>query len=263
MEVTEEVKNYYSTHNEDGRLVSRHGSVEFLTTVRYIEKYLAPGMRILEVGAGTGRYSHYFARGGYVVDAVEPVEHNIEVFNANTEPGETITVTRGNILDLSAFGPEQYDITLVLGPMYHLYCDVDKKKALAEALRVTKPGGLVYVAYCMNEATIINFGFIKGNIMNELYKTLIDPVTFKCASEPKEIFELWRREEIDALTAGFGVSRLHFVGTDMYTNYFRDFIDGMSDEVFEVYLRYHFVICERGDMTGMSHHTLDVLRKES
>lgn len=65
--------NHYSSYNEDARLVSKHGSVEFLTTMHYIEKYIKPGDRVLEIGAGTGRYSHTLARQGYAVDAVELV----------------------------------------------------------------------------------------------------------------------------------------------------------------------------------------------
>ena len=73
METLRVLTEYYSTYDEDGRLRSKHGSVEFLTTMRYIEKYLKPGMRILEIGAGTGRYSHALAQKGYEVDAVELV----------------------------------------------------------------------------------------------------------------------------------------------------------------------------------------------
>ena len=69
--------NFYHSYDEDSRLISRHGMVEFLTTMRYIEKYLKPGSRILEIGAGTGRYSHALARQGYAVDAVELVERHV------------------------------------------------------------------------------------------------------------------------------------------------------------------------------------------
>ena len=54
--------DYYNTHDEDVRLLSKHGRIEFLTTVKYIEKYLKDGMKIIEIGAATGRYSHYFAQ---------------------------------------------------------------------------------------------------------------------------------------------------------------------------------------------------------
>ncbi len=80
METLEVLTRFYSGYDEDSRLQSRHGSVEYLTTMRYVEKYLSPGMRILEIGAGTGRYSHVLARKGYRVDAVELVQHNIDLF---------------------------------------------------------------------------------------------------------------------------------------------------------------------------------------
>ena len=138
MERMEELKNYYTTHDEDARLASKSGMVEFLTTIRYIEKYLEPGMRILEIGAGTGRYAHYFARNGYAVDAVELLEHNIEVFKANTKANERITVQQGDAVNLQNIASEQYDITLLLGPMYHLYAEEDKISAMREAIRVNK-----------------------------------------------------------------------------------------------------------------------------
>ena len=58
---------YYAHYDEDARLASRHGSVEYLTTMRYLHKYLRPGAAILELGAGTGRYSVALAKEGFRV----------------------------------------------------------------------------------------------------------------------------------------------------------------------------------------------------
>ena len=121
METNRYLINFYNNYDEDNRLVSKHGTVEFLTTMHYIEKYLKPGDRILEIGAGTGRYSHALARQGYTMDAVELVEHNIEVFKRNTSAEENISVMQSNALDLSAFPDNKYDITLLIGPLYHPY----------------------------------------------------------------------------------------------------------------------------------------------
>lgn len=77
METTQYLVDFYNHYDEDCRLTSRHGTVEFLTTMRYIEKYLKSSDHILEIGAGTGRYSHTLARQGYTVNAIELVEHNI------------------------------------------------------------------------------------------------------------------------------------------------------------------------------------------
>ena len=58
METLQALTQYYGSYDEDNRLCSRRGRVEYLTTVRYIEKYLRPGMRILEIGAATGKYKN-------------------------------------------------------------------------------------------------------------------------------------------------------------------------------------------------------------
>lgn len=263
METLKALTEFYSGYDEDSRLRSKHGMVEYLTTMRYIEKYLCPGMRILEIGAATGRYSHALAQKGYEVDAVELVQHNIDIFIEKTQPGEKVTIRQGNAKDLSFLGDDAYDITLLLGPMYHLFTVAEQRQALREALRVTKPGGILMVAYCGNEATMIQYCFGRGMLKEERYQKLVDPVTFKASSDPAELFELYRKEDIEALTADLDAERLHYVGTDMATNYMRQTIDEMDEEFFQLYLRYHFAICERPDLVGASHHILDVLRKST
>lgn len=144
MDAFASLTSYYEQYDEDGRLASRHGTVEYRTTMRYIERYLTPGARILEIGAGTGRHSHALARRGYAVDAVELVQHNIGLFRQNTQPGEPVTITQCTATDLHAFADSAYDLTLLLGPMYHLFTPENQHAALAEALRVTKPGGVIW-----------------------------------------------------------------------------------------------------------------------
>lgn len=261
MDTLQALTQFYGNYDENGRLESRHGAVEFLTTVRYIEKYLRPGMRILEIGAATGRYSHHFARKGYRVDAVELVQHNIDLFRQNTQEGEPVTITQGNAMDLSMCTDDTYDITLLLGPMYHLLEEQEQLKALSEAIRVTKKGGVIFAAYCNNDATMVQFCFGRGMIMEEPYRSLIDMTTFKARSTPAELFQLYRREDIDALMSHFDVTRLHYIGTDMATHYMQSVVDEMTDELFNLYLQYHFTICERSDMTGVSHHILDIFQK--
>lgn len=262
METLNVLTEYYSGYDEDSRLLSKHGMVEFLTTMRYVEKYLKPGMKVLEIGAATGRYSHTLAQKGYEVDAVELVQHNIDIFREKTQPGEKITIRQGNAKDLYMFADETYDITLLLGPMYHLFTEEEQRQALSEAIRVTKRGGIVFAAYCGNEATMVQYCFGRGMLREKRYQDLVDPVTFKASSDPSELFQLYRREDIDVLMSGFQVKRLHYVGTDMATNYMRSAIDEMEEELFQMYLRYHFAICERSDLVGASHHILDVFRKE-
>ncbi len=261
METINALKEFYENYDEDNRLKSRHGMVEYLTTMRYIQKYLKPGMRIIEIGAGTGRYSHALAQQGHQVDAVELVAHNIAQFKRNTTSNENISIIQGNAMDLSCFDTNTYDITLLLGPMYHLYTEEEKLQALSEAIRVTKPCGMIFVAYCGNDATILQFCFLRGMIKDERYNKLVDPITFKAKSDPAELFELHRKEEIDALRNHFPVTQMHYVAADGFANYIRQPLAEMDQELYDTYLKYHFATCERSDMVGYSNHILDIFSK--
>ena len=258
----EALNAYYSDYNEDARFDKRHNSVEYLTTLDYIGRYLASGDRICEIGAGSGRYSHALARRGHRVDAVELIPRNIALFREKQEPGEDAEIFEGTATDLSRFDDGTFDMTLLLGPMYHLFTEEEQRKALSEAVRITKPGGTVFVSYCMNEGTVVRFGFLGHNILPYLAAGKIDPVSFQCFSDPEDLFVLWRRETIFARTEGLPVTRLHFAGTDMFTNYFREAVDAMSEEEFAAWLAYHRAVCEREDLVGLTFHALDILRKE-
>lgn len=257
------LEDYYNSHDEERRLLRRHGQVEYLTTMKYIHECISgtPKPTILEVGAGTGRYSIALAKQGYQVTAVELVPHNLELLKSKLDGSESITAMQGNALDLSALPDASYTLTMLLGPMYHLYTREDKLKALAEAVRVTKPGGYILVAYCMNEPTVIQYVF-GSNHLHETMELNMLTTDWHCISEPKDVFELVRTEDIASLDAEFPIERIKLIATDGATNYQRECIDSMDDEIFSKRMDYHFTICERQDLIGASHHTLDILRKK-
>ena len=257
------LEDYYSNYNEEGRLLSQHGQVEYRTTMKYIREALGGDKtrRILEIGAGTGRYSVTLAKEGFSVTAVELVAHNLEILKSKLDGTEEITALQGNALDLSRFPDGSFDLTLVLGPMYHLYTKEDKLQALSEAVRVTKPGGILMVAYCMNEASVIQYVF-GLNKLREVMEGLMLTEDWHAISRPEDLFEMVRPEEIAALDAALPVERLKLVATDGATNYFRPMIDGMDAETFEKWMEFHLITCERQDLIGASNHTLDILRKK-
>lgn len=257
------LEEYYNNYNEEGRLLSLHGQVEYRTTMKYIRECLSgiSEPSILEVGAGTGRYSVTLAKQGLRVTAVELVPHNLEILQSKLDGSEPITAMQGNALDLSDFPDACFDLTMLLGPMYHLYTREDKIQALSEAVRVTKPGGHILVAYCMNEPTVVQYVFGSRHLREVLEKNLLTS-DWHCLSEPKEIFEQVRTEDIASLDAELPVERIKLVATDGATNYMRECIDAMDEETFSKWMDYHFTICERQDLIGASHHTLDILRKQ-
>lgn len=256
--------DYYNLYcNEDNRFSSKHGQIEYITTMKYILECI-PKSKIIELGAGTGRYSIELSRKGYDVTALELIDHNIEVLKSKlTEEdikNNNLKVVQGNALDLSRFEDNTFDSCLVLGPMYHLYNIDDKIKVLQEAKRVTKKNGYILVAYCMNEGTIIQWGFKNdgSNIIDAIGKNMLTS-DYHCKSKEEDIFEMVRLEDINYLNAYCKLERVKIIGTDTFTNYMREKVDNMSEEVFNVYLDYHLKICERQDLIGLSNHTLDIL----
>jgi len=256
------LENYYSNYDEDGRLLSRHGQVEYLTTMKYIHEFLhgEKGKRILEVGAGTGRYSVTLAKEGYSVDALELTEHNLKILHGKLDGSENIRAVQGNALDLSRYEDNYFDMTLVLGPMYHLYEEEDEKQALREAVRVTKTGGYILTAYIMNEMVVIYDAFWNGMLEEYLQKGILTE-EFHFTSKPEDIFATVRVEDIVALTKDLPVVREKLVASDGAAAYMRAYIDGLDDKMFSYWMKFHFATCERRDLIGATNHSLDILRK--
>ena len=158
--------NFYNTYKEENRFnKSNHNHLEFITTTNYIEKYLKKGDKILEVGAGTGAYSLHYAKKGYDVTAIELVEENIRKLKQGIEENMNIEVHQGNAVDLSIFKDDTFNMTLVLGPMYHLFTKEEQEKAIQEAIRVTKKEGYIYFAYITNDAVILRCLLMENKLL--------------------------------------------------------------------------------------------------
>lgn len=256
----ESIIEFYNNYDEDSRLKRKNRMPEYLTTMKYIKKYLKPNSKIIEIGAGTGRYSIALANMGYDVTAVELVPHNINIMKKKVKPKHNIKIYEGNACDLSFIDSDTYDIVLLLGPMYHLFTDEDKNKAIGEALRVAKTGGIVYSAYCNNDTCMYKM-FYKKRILSYLDRGLIDE-NYHAKSSPNEIFELYRKPDIDNLMKDFNVTRLHFVGVDMLSYLYSNKLDRLNKREFEEYMKFLSTICEREDLVGFSEHMLDIFRKE-
>ena len=217
------LENYYSGHEENERLVKdKAHKVEFLTTTKYIDKYIKPGDKILEVGAGTGRYSLHYASKGYEVEAVELTKSNIEEFKKNIDENMNVSVHEGNALDLSMYKDNLFDITLVLGPIYHLFSMEEKKKAIEEAIRVTKPHGKIFIAYITNDIVIITYGLKKGNLLK--LKDICDE-NYRVKEIPEEIFSVNYIEEFENMMKKFPVKFLNEVGVDGLSESLEEYIN--------------------------------------
>ncbi len=254
---SERVNRTYDIFNEDSRLNrSKAARVEFLTTVHYIEKYLKEGDKILDLGAGAGEYSLYFAHKGYEVSALELADANIAAFRKKLMPEDKIDLIQGNALDLSCYGDKSFDVVLLFGPLYHLKNDLDKQKCISEAKRVCKDNGKIFFAFISNDFVFlteleydINY-FSNGDYDKETFKLNDFPFVFHTVDAARK------------LLAEGEISVCHEVASDGASELISARINEMSDDDYAQYLRYHFYICEKPELLGMTNHLLFVGEKK-
>jgi len=273
MIIMTELEEYYNKFNEEKRLNSRHGQVEFCTSMKYIHESIAllranfestshaapanEDIRILDIGAGTGKYSVALAEEGYDVTAVELVKYNLGILKAKNS---SVKAMQGNALHLKKLHDNTFDVTLLFGPMYHLFGFDDKLQALTEAKRVTKPGGIILVAYCMNEYGVLTYAFKERHILECMQENRLTD-DFHTVSYKENLYDYVRLEDIDALNKKAGLIRQKIISPDGPANYMRMYLNQLTEEEFELFVQYHLATCERPDLIGAGAHTLDILQK--
>lgn len=250
------VQEIYRRYDEDSRLnKSQAARVEFLTTVRYIEKYLTPGAKILDVGAGAGEYSLYFAAKGYSVSALELADANIAAFRAKMTEETTVDLAHGNALNLSRYDRDSFDVVLLFGPLYHLHAEADKLRCIEEAKRVCKPGGKIFFAFISNDMVILTMQqcqedyLLNGDYNKDTFRLDDFPFVFHTVDHARE------------LMVKAGIQVRHEVASDGASELLQELVNGLDRESYEQYLRYHFYICEKPEFLGMSNHLLFVGEK--
>ena len=256
----ENLITYYNKFNEDKRLTHRHGIVEFNTTIKYVLDILKTldNPKIIDVGAGTGKYSIYLNDLGYDVTAVELVKHNLMTLKSKNKD---IKSYLGNATNLSKFSDNSFDMVLLFGPLYHLITTEEKLKSLKEAKRIVKNGGYILISYYMNEYAIITHGFKDNNILSAIKNNEVDN-NFHITPKKTDLYSMVRLEDINYLKDALNLTRVKILSQDGPSDYIRKVINKMDDETFNIYLKYHLSTCERRELLGASSHVLDILKKD-
>ena len=237
--------------------MSRHGQVEFFVAMEYIKRVIADrkNLDIIDIGAGTGRYSVALSEMGHNLTAVERVNKNVSQIKLKSK---NIVAKQGNALNLK-FKDESFDIALLFGPTYHLFSHEDKLKSINEAKRVLRKNGVLLIMYLTNEYAFITYAIKEGNLQKVLKEDKLDE-NFNCATTEDDLYSYVRLEEINKLKEDAGMKRLQIIGVDGATDYIRPIINKMTEEEFKIYIDYQMSICELPEILGASSHALDIIR---
>jgi ubiquinone/menaquinone biosynthesis C-methylase UbiE len=254
------VSDFYGQYEEDKRLLkTRHGQLEYATTMHYIHRFAGKGSRVLEIGAGTGRYSVALAREGMDVTAVELVESNLAVLRKNSEGVDGIRSCQGDATDLHMLGDDAFDVTLVFGPMYHLYESEDVNRAIDEAIRVTKPGGVMLFAFISVFAIMYsNYLFGRWAFGQEENFT----ADYKVRHFKEQLFTGYDVTEFEELFRGKPVTWITTAGTDGLLEPIEDRPDfEIPEEDFQRFADWYLAFSEKRELLGSTNHLLYICRK--
>ena len=137
---------------EYGRLLmSPLHEAEWELTVDLIDEYVAEGSKVVDIGAGPGRYSEYLLkRRRCEVGLVDLSGSCLTLFNSRIGEayrGRVQFTWKSCATDLSWIPGEQFDAALLMGPLYHLLEEGERRRAIAETCRVLKPGGIAVASF--------------------------------------------------------------------------------------------------------------------
>ena len=245
----------YELIDENNRLNrTRAARIEFITHTMMIDRYLKPGGKIVDIGAGPGEYSLHYANLGYDVTAVDLSLAHLEELKKKMNPSHQIQLIQGDGRDLYMLEADSFHLVLVFGPLYHLRSEKDRSRCIQEAKRICEKDGVMLFAFINHD--MIPFTetfcynpthFLDSSEYNATTHRVEDfPFVFLNAEEARQMIT---QEDIEiiATIASEGIGEL-----------MAEEINAMPKEVYERYLDYHLHICEKPEMLGMTNHFLMV-----
>lgn len=264
----ERVIKFYSKYEEENRLTTNKARmVEFDLTTHLLDPFIKPSDHLLELGAGTGIYSFYFATQGVNVVASDITPKHVklmEIKKMQMELGDQIQPMLLNATDLSSLEDASFDHVLNLGPFYHLIQEEDRRKALNEALRVLKPGGKLAIAY-INKQYVLHSAMLRNN--KYLNKHFIDQILTTGVIKEEDEFSFWTDAyfttptEMETFLSDYPLEIKVHAATDGITPLVREPIDKMDFDEYETWLYYFKQVCQDSSIIGMSNHVLVICEK--
>jgi 2-polyprenyl-3-methyl-5-hydroxy-6-metoxy-1,4-benzoquinol methylase len=260
------VIDYYDRYDEDFRFSRNSRKIEFLTSIEILNEIIKTKCKILDVGAGPGAYSLYYAQQGHDVIAVDITPRHIEtILNKSKSQGlNNLQAFVADATDLSQIPSESVDIVLCFGPLYHITVSEARENCIRECLRVLKSDGILAIAY-INKYSIMPMLVTrdKSFVREDMTEKVITNGVFHEGSEDcfwTESYFTSPDEMID-LMKGFNIEEIDHLATDGLSHLIGDYVDQLSEEQFTAWFQYHLETSRVRSILGISTHGLYICRK--
>ena len=201
----------------------------------------------------------YLESEGMNVTSVELVERNLVVLREKSRGMDNIRSCQGDAADLGRFEDDTFDLTLVLGPLYHLYEPRDIHKAIDEAIRVTKKNGVLFFAFISVFGIMYN-DYFNGNWAQGQKENFTED--YMVRHFEGQVFTGYDVPEFEGLFAGKPVEWITTTGTDGLIGPVErrsDFV--MTDEDFALFKDWYLHFSEKRELLGNTVHLLYICRK--
>ena len=166
MEDYREMQNFYqSKYNENDRM--DRNPLEYLRCKEIISRYLDDKvMKIADIGGATGAFSFWLAQQGHIVRLLDYTPLHIDQAKEKSASIgiELRSYDCGDAKHLP-YESGEFDLVLLMGPLYHMQKEEDRLQCLREAYRVLKNNGII-ICECISRYANIFEGF-KNNLMND------------------------------------------------------------------------------------------------
>lgn len=264
MTQTEIIKSYYdeTVETEWERIADRP---EFLLTCRFIDRYIKPGEKVLDIGGGPGRYSLWLAQKGCDVTLVDLSTENIRF--AKDKAGERqlpLRALEGDARTVDSLLTEQYDHVLLMGPLYHLLEERDRIKAVNASLKLLKPGGVIFISFINLFAGMIYAMKFEPEIISDVneidfYKAVLENKSFAGEAFTQAFFI--RQDDVLPFMSQFPLEKLHFFGQESISSPCEDNIISQPKVIVDAWLDMCEKLAEREDLLSWAEHLMYVGRK--
>lgn len=258
-----EIENWYDNQYDEWSRLDRH-KVEFEITKKFLDNYIpSESLEIFDIGGGPGRYSFYLASKGHRVTLLDLSKHHIDFAKEKSkELGiELVDYIKGNALELGGYD-KKYDVILLMGPLYHLVKEEDRKLALKGALSLLKEGGIIVASFISKYAPILDNlknPKLGGVEPSDLLSYLDDGENDESKGFTTAYFT--GIEEAEKLMSDCGLKQLVFAGVENILLAKEEEILSLCEVDINKWIEIGYTLSEDRNLLGTSEHFLYIGRK--